>query len=129
LSSILFISCNKSTPEAYVCPYTESTKVAPADEIAAVQSYVDASGITAAQDPSGVFYSVITQGADAAPSVCSRVSVRYRGRLTNGTQFDANTSGIVFDLGSLIVGWQKGLPHIQKGGSIKIDHSSIFRLW
>jgi FKBP-type peptidyl-prolyl cis-trans isomerase FkpA len=42
------------------------------------------------------------------------------GTLTNGTQFDANTTGTSFALGQLIVGWQKGIPLSKKGGTINL---------
>ena len=48
----------------------------------------------------------------------STITVKYTGKLTNGTIFDQNQTGASFVLSSLILGWRKGLPLIQKGGSI-----------
>lgn len=58
-------------------------------------------------------------GSGGSPDLCSQVSLSYSGKLTDGTQFDAS-SGVVFQLGSLIEGWKKGVPLIQKGGTIKL---------
>lgn len=114
----LFVSCKKvSTP---ACPYSESTAVAPAGEIAAMQTYINSAHPGAVQLPSGVFYDNVTVGTGATPSVCSYITVKYTGTLTNGTKFDANQTGFGSYLGGLILGWQKGLPIIKSGGSITL---------
>ena len=38
----------------------------------------------------------------------------------NNVKFDENLTGTTFALGGLILGWQKGIPLIQKGGSINL---------
>ena len=115
----LFTGCLKSTNDP-ICPYTESNVVAPASEIAILQSYINATYPAAIQHSSGLFYEIISPGAGATPGVCSNVTVKYSGYLTNGTKFDENLTGLTFTLGQLILGWQKGLPLIQKGGSINL---------
>ncbi|MFZ4058622.1 MAG: FKBP-type peptidyl-prolyl cis-trans isomerase [Ferruginibacter sp.] len=116
--SILGISCNKSSSSK--CSFTESPLVASAGEIAAVQTYLTATSTTAIQHSSGIFYQIVNPGTGATPAVCSTVTVKYRGRLTSGATFDENTTGARFVLGQLIVGWQKGIPLIKKGGSINL---------
>ena len=52
------------------------------------------------------------------------VTVKYAGRLTNGTYFDPTTPGTTstatFALWQVIVGWQKGVPLISAGGKISL---------
>ncbi len=115
----LFVSCKKASSPG--CPYTESSTVAPAAEIAAVQSYCNSSGHSAAvQHSSGIFYEIGAAGSGSTPSVCSVVNVKYAGYLTSGYNFQTNSTGYSNYLGALIQGWQKGIPLIKAGGSITL---------
>ena len=118
LSGILFSSCQKTSS----CSYTESTTVATAAEVTAIEAYLSSASITnATKHPSGFYYVVSTAGTGANASLCSQVEVNYTGKLTNGTVFDKTTTqSAIFTLGQLIVGWQKGLPLVKAGGSIKL---------
>ncbi|MFM2325838.1 MAG: hypothetical protein RIR31_40 [Bacteroidota bacterium] len=117
---LLFVSCNKPSVDT-ACQYTTSTFVAPTSEITSLQNYITASHPAAIQHSSGLFYEIINPGSGTAvPEVCSAVTVKYTGTLTNGTMFDQNTTGVSFTLGQLILGWQKGIPLIKKGGSINL---------
>lgn len=92
-----------------------------ASEVATMQSFATANGITTQTHPSGMLYQIVSQGSGATPNTASRVSVRYTGKLMNGTIFDSNTGApIQFILGQVIPGWQLGLPLIQKGGVIRL---------
>ncbi|MDO9376920.1 MAG: FKBP-type peptidyl-prolyl cis-trans isomerase [Bacteroidota bacterium] len=119
----LMTACIKDEPNN-TCQLTLSKAVAPASEIASVQNYLAANSITATQHPSGLYYVVNNPGAALTPTACSAVTVKYVGRLTNGSTFeDSNTNnpnGITFTLGQLIAGWQIGIPLVQKGGSITL---------
>ncbi len=118
-SIILFAACSKNDDQP--CGYTESTAVAPQSEINAVQQYLATNGIAATQHPSGLFYVIETPGTGATAGLCNAVSVKYIGKLTNGTIFDQTTGApATFTLGQLIIGWQKGLPLIKPGGKIKL---------
>jgi FKBP-type peptidyl-prolyl cis-trans isomerase len=122
LSSMLFIGCGKKDQ---VCNYNDSSVAAPASEIANVKAYLDANGITATLHPSGFYYKITQAGTGAAVvNLCSVVTVKYAGRLTNGTYFDPTTPGTTssasFPLGQVIVGWQKGVPLISAGGKITL---------
>ncbi|MEO5894017.1 MAG: FKBP-type peptidyl-prolyl cis-trans isomerase [Ferruginibacter sp.] len=115
---LIFAACKKSNE----CPYTMTTTVAPAAEVANLKMYLDTNALPYTQHPSGIFYQVITPGSGAVPGVCSNLTVKYKGQLTNGAGFDSSyqrfPDGIAFTLGELIPGWQIGIPLIQKGGSI-----------
>ena len=118
-SLTLMISCSKNDNKP--CGFTESTVVAPQSEVNALQAYLGTNGIVATQHPSGFFYSIETPGAGVTAGLCNAVSVKYVGKLTNGTIFDQTTgSPATFTLGELIVGWQKGLPLIKPGGKIHL---------
>lgn len=102
------------------CGYNDSNVVAPSNEIAMVESYLSANSITTAtKHASGMYYQIVSVGTGGSPHLCSVVKFAYVGRLTNGAIFDQSSSAI-YTLGSLIEGWKKGLPLIQKGGSIKL---------
>lgn len=116
-----FLSCSKSGTTEKKCPYTESTTTASAGEIAYIQNYLSTNGITTAtQHSSGIFYEITAAGSGNTPALCSYCSVKYTGRLFNGTIFDQNLFGTTFTLGDLIVGWQKGLPLIKPNGTIRL---------
>ncbi len=117
--SYLFASCSKS-PVTNGCGYIESSAVATASEIATLQAYVNATHPAAIQHSSGIFYEIVSAGTGAIPSICSTITVKYTGYLSSGFKFDENLIGANFVLGQLIVGWQKGLPLIKKGGAINL---------
>ncbi len=90
-------------------------------EQAAILAYATANSITATAHSSGMYYQVINAGSGPTPSLTSRVSVRYTGKLMDGTVFDTQTgTPVTFTLGGVIHGWQLGLQLIQKGGTIKL---------
>lgn len=114
----LFTSCGKSSGD---CPYNESSAVAPQAETEAVAAYLAGAGITdAVKHASGFYYKIVTPGTGTkTPNLCSQIGINYKGQLTNGTIFDQTTTQMaVFNLNGLIVGWQKGIPLINKGGKI-----------
>ncbi len=119
----LLFSCKKeSTPG---CTLTDSAFVAPAAEVTALQNWLSTSNPAAVQHSSGIFYEIGNPGSGTVTAtVCSTVTVKYAGYLTNGSKFDDSNptypNGIPFLLGQLILGWQKGIPLVKKGGSITL---------
>jgi FKBP-type peptidyl-prolyl cis-trans isomerase FkpA len=117
-----------SVTAAWQCSKSNSsncTNVPVANEDAAMQQYMTANNITGVKDASGLYYQIITQGTGAGPTLNSKIAVKYKGVLTNGTVFDQlNTvdpnPGNWWGLSSLIAGWQIGIPKIGKGGQIKL---------
>ena len=114
--SLCFFSCFKKDSG---CSYSNTVVTAPSIEELAVKQYIDSMGITATMNPAGFYYSVVSPGSGSAPGVCSKITVSYSGRLTDGSVFDQET-GALFTLGALISGWKQGLPLISKGGEIKL---------
>ncbi len=116
----LFTGCSKSDNK---CNYPDSVITAPANEVQAINNYLAADSIIALQHPSGFFYKITSQGSgQSIVNLCSNVTIRYTGKLTDGTVFDKTAPGntATFILGDLIIGWQKGLPLISKGGTITL---------
>ena len=85
-----------------------------------VESYLQKQGITdAVKDSRGFYYKIVTEGAGVNPTPTSKVTIFYKGMLTNGSVFDqTGSSPATFGLNQLILGWQYGLPLIKPGGKI-----------
>ncbi|MCX2573249.1 FKBP-type peptidyl-prolyl cis-trans isomerase [Pedobacter sandarakinus] len=97
-------------------------------DTAAIRAFVVANNIPAVKDPSGVFYQIITPGSGSVTYTGNtRITSDYEGKLLNGAIFDS-TKGtpISFALGQVIVGWQIGIPKIQKGGKIRLIIPSYY---
>lgn len=112
---LFFSACKKESS----CPYANPTVKATATEIAALQDFLQVNNITATQDGSGIFYTITTNGQGAVASMCSYITVKYKGSiLTSGAIFDSTATGSAasFELGGLINGWKYGLPKIKPGG-------------
>ena len=92
-----------------------------ASEQATMQSFATANNMVVQAHPSGMLYQIVNPGNGATPNLASLVSVRYTGKLMNGTIFDSRTtSPTEFILGQVITGWQIGVPLLQKGGTIRL---------
>lgn len=119
--SFVFSGCLKQDTigsQGSCVPNTTGTPTAA--EITSLQNYLTSHSITATQHPGGFFYIIIAPGSGPTPNLSSTVTVKYTGTLENGNIFDQNQTGASFPLSQLILGWQRGLPLIQKGGSIKL---------
>lgn len=116
---VIFASCLKSKDPG--CPYTERVAYAHDTIVAKLKHYLDSTNVTNySKDTSGVFYKVITPGTGDTAGVCSLATVYYKGMLLNGTVFDqTSTTPASFTVGDLIVGFQKGMKYIGKGGKIR----------
>jgi FKBP-type peptidyl-prolyl cis-trans isomerase FkpA len=85
----------------------------------AIQAYIKANKITAVQDNSGLYYSVVTPGTGGYPNANSTITVNETGKLLNGSVFDTE-AGYVTPMADVIKGWQIGIPHINTGGRIML---------
>jgi len=124
LLSIILFSCIKPSNQSnQTCGFNDSQTVAPDSEAHKVSAYLDSNHIHAQKDSSGFYYVSHSQGAGAfVTNLCSVVTVYYKGMLTNGTVFDSTETNVPssFQLGQVIVGWQKAIPKLNKGGSITL---------
>ena len=120
LASIVIVSCIKGNNK---CSHNDSTVIAPASEVDSLKTILLDSGITATQNPSGFFYKINQQGSGVSvTNLCSNLSVSYKGNFFNGKVFDSTVVNQIatFQLWQVIVGWQKGVPLISKGGEITL---------
>ena len=120
LFSVLIAGCVKSDTK---CSFTDSGTVAPATEIDSLTKLLADSGITATRHPSGFFYKISSNGTGAGiANLCSNITVSYKGSLFNGQVFESTVAGneAVFQLCLVIVGLQKGIPLVSKGGDITL---------
>src|SRR3979411_2516890 len=116
----IFSSCLKGNNNSTMCTYSPCAYVVPTAEVQAVQNYLSANNITATQHCSGMYYTVDTPGTGKAPDICSTVSVRYTGKLSNGTVFDQHSSPVSYNLINLIPAGTNGLPLVSAGGKIHL---------
>ncbi|HPG11994.1 MAG TPA: FKBP-type peptidyl-prolyl cis-trans isomerase [Chitinophagaceae bacterium] len=85
-----------------------------------ILNFITANSINAVNHSSGMYYEVIQPGSGAVANNSSIVTVKYVGRLLNGTVFDQSANPVSFQLAGLIQGWRVGIPLIQKGGKIRL---------
>lgn len=82
-----------------------------------ITAYISSHKLNAKATGSGLHYVITMQGSGGQPSSSSNVTVNYKGYLTDGSVFDQSKSpGFTTSLGSVIAGWQEGIPYFKKGG-------------
>lgn len=93
-----------------------------ADDKAAIEKYLSEKGLTAKTTAQGVYYIIEKEGTGARPTVNNNVSVKYKGYYTDDVVFDETKDGAIAQLwlGSVIEGWQIGIPLIKEEGKIKL---------
>jgi len=72
---------------------------------------------------SGLQYKVLEEGDGAQPSATDTVTVHYRGRLLDGTEFDSSydrDQPATFALNSVISGWTEGLQLMSVGSKYEL---------
>jgi len=90
-------------------------------EQATIVNYAATQGISATAHSSGLYYQVTNPGSGPAPVSGSQISIKYTGKLLDGTIFDDQSANpVVYALNGMIQGFQIGLKLIQKGGTIKL---------
>jgi FKBP-type peptidyl-prolyl cis-trans isomerase FkpA len=116
-SVILLSSCSKDDD---ICNYDACAIGAPASEVTQLEAYLSSATITATRHCSGMYYTIDAAGSGNTPTICSTVSVKYKGQLTNGNIFDQSTVPVSFQLNGLIEAWKKGIPLVKPGGKVKL---------
>ena len=72
---------------------------------------------------SGLVFKSIKDGTGPSPKATDKVTVNYKGILTNGTKFDASADHggpISFRLDQVIPCWTEGVQKIKVGGKAKL---------
>lgn len=115
LLSLFFSSCFKKD----VC--NEVSATVPAEELAALTSYVEAVNPRAVFDSRGFYYELITPGSSNKPGICSDIYVNYDGKTSeSGSFIPTNMHERYFDLSTQIYGWRYAIPMIGMGGQMKL---------
>jgi len=73
--------------------------------------------------PSGLIYEVIEPGTGKRPKLTDRVTVHYRGTLTDGTEFDSSYrrgAPATFAVNRVIKGWTEALQLMREGAKWKL---------
>ncbi|TKC01045.1 FKBP-type peptidyl-prolyl cis-trans isomerase [Pedobacter cryophilus] len=116
ITTVSLSSCLKEGND----PYKDAQEQLVKDE-EIIKKFIADNNIDALRHESGVYYQIVAPGSGSHTYTGnSRTSVNYTGRLLNGNVFDYSRSTATFSLGGVIVGWQIGVPLIQKGGKIRL---------
>lgn len=118
---LLIVSCTGCSKNEMGC-----TSVEPQAEEAQILAYAVKDSLNVTKHSSGIYYQVIDSGRGATPARNSAISATYTGKYLDETKFDEATLPVSFNLGSVIEGWQIGLPLIKKGGRIKLIIPSAY---
>jgi len=116
-SFVMVLGLSSCLKDDYVDPTVQSQK-----DDATIVKFLTDNKISAIKHSSGLYYQIIQSGAgNIAYTANTTVLSNYTGRLLSGQVFDKSTTQpISFKLGQVIVGWQIGVPLIQKGGKIRL---------
>ncbi|MES1219340.1 MAG: FKBP-type peptidyl-prolyl cis-trans isomerase [Bacteroidota bacterium] len=126
-SLVLFVilnSCAKNSSSGSCNPtYDACSVIAPEYEIDSVAKYLITNGLydsaATKEHCSGFFYKIDSVGTGNAPTICSTITVKYQGRLKDGTTFD-QSNGLSYPLAQFILGFRNGLMQIKTGGKIHL---------
>jgi FKBP-type peptidyl-prolyl cis-trans isomerase len=117
LGVVIFISCNDG-------PDTPNDLQQWLDDIAKIDEYLDANGITAIEDPSGIRMVITSLGSELPAKATSGVDVDYIGRrFTDKFVFDEGNARN--SLTNLIDGWEAALTKLPEGSSATIYIPSL----
>ncbi|MBI1228360.1 MAG: peptidylprolyl isomerase [Bacteroidetes bacterium] len=98
-------------------PDPVSTDEQRAKDIKKIEQYLEDNNLVAQSTASGLHYIIEEPGTGGNPNINSQVTVKYKGYLLSGDVFDeTGDTPVTFALKNLILGWQEGIPLLQKGG-------------
>jgi FKBP-type peptidyl-prolyl cis-trans isomerase FkpA len=78
---------------------------------------------TQTKTASGLVYKELRAGTGASPKATDKVTVNYRGTLTNGTEFDSSykrNAPATFPLNGVIPCWTEGVQMMKVGGKAQL---------
>lgn len=100
-----------------------------AKEVKQLEEYAKKNKLTTVKDSSGMLICIENAGQEPKAVAGTEATVRYIGRLENGSMFDANMGpdavrndpfSFIVGSGSVIKGWDEGLKYFGKGGKGKL---------
>jgi len=114
IAALFLVACKGEAPKT-----VETTALTPGQQI---EAYLSANSLTGEQTTNtGLVYLIEKQGGDEKPRIQDKITINYKGYITDGTVFDQTKgSPRTFGLYQLIPAWQEAIPMIGRGGKIKI---------
>lgn len=104
---------------AYVAARQAQEKQKIEGELQVIRAWLDERGIAYQESPEGVIYTIERPGTGEKPVAGDKVKVDYTGKLLDGQEFDSSVKRgpyqFVLGQGSVIPGWDKGLPLFHEG--------------
>lgn len=94
-----------------------------------ITQYIDSNNLDAEKTNSGVYYVINEQGPGKKPNKDAYVTLKYTGKLLDGTIFDlSKEEGVTLDLLNVIPGFSEGITYFNEGskGTIIIPPSLAF---
>jgi FKBP-type peptidyl-prolyl cis-trans isomerase FkpA len=87
-------------------------------DIEKIQNFLTDNNLTATQHPSGIFYTIDTEGTGGSPSQFATVIVKYKGRLLDGFVFDETVGNKTaqFSLRGTVRGFSVAATLLKRGG-------------
>lgn len=110
----------------YTVKVLERAKLAQYED-AVIQSYLSKNSLSGfSKSADGIWYKIAEPGTGTTTiALDSTITFNYTGRLLNGTVFETN-EGVSTILSSYIPSWQKIVPLIKEGGSVRFIAPSSF---
>lgn len=110
LPILFLVACGPGEPELDYEPTEYDKKI---DEFLEGKSY------NPERTESGLYIHIDKAGSDEKPGLNDYLTLKYEGRLMDGSVFDGTEGQAItfpFPLSDLILGWQEGIPSFGKGG-------------
>lgn len=85
-------------------------------EMEILADYIKTNNITVLPSASGLYYIEIKEGTGEKARTGDSVTVKYTGKLLDGTVFDSGTFTFVLGKRTVIKGWDEGIAMMKKGG-------------
>ncbi len=98
----------------------------PKSEVTEMQAFCISNGISYTTDSSSILYQIIEPGTTPAiANSYDTVTIKYEGKLLNGTTFDKSDSLVAY-AGGFVPGFSYALQKIKEGGRIKMVIPSAY---
>ena len=82
-----------------------------------ILNYIEENNLDATATGSGLYVVINEEGSGNKPTLLDEVTVFYKGYLTSEVFDLTGVEPATFPLGSVIEGWQEGIPYFKPGGS------------
>lgn len=119
------IGFDAASADAYISDRVRALHPAPVDTVSVASQKAFLAKAAAEEGamtlPDGVVFTIIQEGEGAMPTDADKVTVKYVGRLSDGTVFDdTEDENVVFDVTGVIPGFSESLKQMRPGGTYRI---------